>query len=219
MLLKHFQRVGQLSNLPDAVSELAESLLQKSLGNKIEKIKFNFAFINDVPKRIQQYKTELKNLPGLLPPVYKYELFYIYADTGIKDYMVYIGIDDYLQILHYNLPLNPTHTIKALYGENQALKKALDYAVAEDYNTEVDSIHLKYSLDKHMLVWTVYLLQEKINSSRKKCLAIEINVQELKDIISATEVELVEETITSIEMEEERFEPPPPPPPLKKEDV
>ncbi|MGN7784025.1 hypothetical protein ACTJIJ_05850 [Niabella sp. 22666] len=213
--------IRRLTDLPDPLQELVDSLLRKSLGEKAIKVKFTFALINDIPKSIQQLKKQLKNYPDLpiLPQVYKYELFFVFLDSNIKDYQIFIGIDEHFQILHYNLPVNPEHALKALYGEREAISLALDYAIKNSYPTEIESSDLKYSLDKRILIWSIYLLQEKINSKRKKCLALEVNLFELKDNIYATEVELTEVTISSIEMVADPFEPPPPPPPPKKEDI
>lgn len=220
MQIKHLKQVHQLTDLPGEVSSLVQTLLHKSLGEKSNKVKLNFAFINDVPKRILHYKQNLKHFPDLpiLPPVYKYEVLFTFSDTGIKDYQIYIGIDEHFQILYYNLPVNPDYALKAIYGENEATERALDYAIKQGYPTKIESTHLKYSLDKRILVWSIHLLREKINDVRKKCLAVEVDVQALKDILSAVEVELVEQTISSFEVLEDPFEPPPPPPP-KKEDV
>ncbi|WP_114790285.1 hypothetical protein U0035_13425 [Niabella yanshanensis] len=220
MQLKHLERVHQLTDLPYEVSAQVQTLLQKSLGEKINKVKLNFAYINDVPKRILQYKQHLRHLPDLpiLPPVYKYEVLFTFSDTNIKDYQIYIGIDEHFQILHYNLPVNSDRPFKALYGEQEAIKIALDYVVKNGYNIDIETSLLKYSHDKKILIWTIYFLQEKINSKRKKCLEVAVNLYEPKDNIYITEAELVEETISSIEVANDPFEPLPPPPP-KKEDV
>ena len=220
MSKKFNHHIQQLTDLPDPLPELVSSLLRKSLGEKAVKVKFTFALINDIPKSIQQLKKQLRNYPDLpiLPTVYKYELFFAFLDSNIKDYQIFIGIDEHFQILYYNLPVNPDYALKAIYGENEATERALDYAIKNGYPTALESSYLKYSLDKRILIWVIYLLQEKINSKRKKCLALEVNLFELKDNIYATEVELIEETISSIEIAADPFEPPPPPPP-KKEDV
>ena len=217
MIVKHNQLIGKLADLPDSVSKLVQSLLQKSLGDKFNKLKFNFAYENDIPKRINQYKKQLKNFSDILPPVYKYELFFTYSDTNIKSYQIYIGIDEYLQIHQYTLPTNPEFAINGIYGEKAAIEIAVDYAAKNGYKTEIESTYLRYNIDKKILIWHINLLQQQINPTRKKCLTIEVDLCRDKTVLTAIESELVEETISVVEIEEDHFDPslPPPPPKIK----
>lgn len=209
------QYINQYNQLPTPLSKLATSLLKRSLGKKYNKAKFNFAFINDIPKKIAQYKKQLKNHVYPLPPVFKYQLIFAFSDTGIKDYQIYIALDEYLQVMHYNLPVHSDTTIKALYGEKEAIELATHYARQHNLETDVDTVILKYSLDHYTLLWSIIFIQKIISPKEKKCYTVQVSLPD-NSVISAQECTLKEEVITLAATETISISEPEPTPPPKR---
>ncbi|MGC4231788.1 MAG: hypothetical protein QM594_02160 [Niabella sp.] len=178
------QIISNFDELPELIRNIASSMLENSLKAHIKNVQFGLAVVYDLEQYFADYpeirdpKSAAQSGRSIVP---KYNLHYTYLNPADRQqqYSFQLDLDEYGQVLNYDLPRHDAGTIEVLNGKNEAIEQAEIYARSAGYQTEPIHSKLTKSKDQDTLIWNIWFKQEQKRTNKlttSTCRVISVDI-------------------------------------------
>lgn len=181
---KHYlpQPISDKEKLPQHIREQIQNVMKKALGEYADE-KWHVSYlIYDIEKVLDfrnSYKDKIQHTFEVVP---KYRIHHVYVDPNDNktQYAFDLNLDEYGQILKFDLPVDkPDATIPALNGKQAAIDLAIIYAKRKGYNPKVMHAFISHNKQNDVLLWNVWLGQSLEKDKKVKiwqCRVISLDI-------------------------------------------
>jgi hypothetical protein len=150
-------QITKLDDLPEKIQVVTLDFIKKRFVDYSLKIKFVNAQISTIDSLFIEDIEALKENNAVINPIPYYDLYFSFKDIdlGISQYVIWIGIDKFGQVIDCNFP--------RIYNNSKiyALEKVTEYSdsllVAKYPEIKIDkrTVSLSYDKGKDILIWQI----------------------------------------------------------------
>jgi len=151
--------VDSLNQLPSIIQFISNNIINKSMTDFIDNIRFVKGQIIDLDKWLKNDSIPQTEYNYIIP---KYELFFELSDSslGIKNFCFELNLDQYGQVIFLEWPRENYNKRINFINPNQIKAEAIKYAKEKKYKTETCVYKLKFDSKTNSICWYISFLQE-----------------------------------------------------------
>ena len=143
------KKISEINQFPIEVQKTVK-LLYENIFN--EKVKFTSGQINNLKKYFQTKQLELNKI------VPKHEMKFLFTDSakGIMDFIIYLGIDEFGQIIKTNYSLlSHNIPVESIISKYKVLEFAANYYFVKEIKSEKLEAELITDEESNQLFWEI----------------------------------------------------------------